>query len=41
MAVSKKPSIGQYLLSELGRLGVKHIFGVPGDYVLGFCGMIE
>jgi len=34
------PSIGQYLLDELYRLGVEHIFGVPGDYVLGFYDMI-
>ena len=29
-------SIGQYLLSRLSEEGVKHVFGVPGDYVLGF-----
>jgi indolepyruvate decarboxylase len=41
MTASGNPSIGRYLLDELHRLGVRHIFGVPGDYVLGFCGMVE
>ncbi|MBK8816561.1 MAG: alpha-keto acid decarboxylase family protein [Methylococcaceae bacterium] len=29
-------SIGQYLLKRLFETGIKHIFGVPGDYILGF-----
>jgi alpha-keto-acid decarboxylase len=29
-------TIAQYLLSRLHDLGVRHIFGVPGDYVLRF-----
>ena len=29
-------SIGEYLLHQLYRRGVRHIFGIPGDYVLGF-----
>ena len=29
-------SIGNYLLKQLYEAGVKHIFGVPGDYILGF-----
>ncbi len=29
-------SIGQYLINRLTELGVGHVFGVPGDYVLGF-----
>jgi TPP-dependent 2-oxoacid decarboxylase len=28
--------IGDYLIERLRKLGVKHVFGVPGDYVLGF-----
>jgi len=27
-------SIGAYLLARLHQLGLRHIFGVPGDYVL-------
>lgn len=30
------PSIGQYLLSRLEHAGVRHVFGVPGDYILRF-----
>ena len=29
-------AIGHYLLNRLSELGVAHVFGVPGDYVLGF-----
>jgi TPP-dependent 2-oxoacid decarboxylase len=29
-------TIGQYLIERLLAHGVKHVFGVPGDYVLGF-----
>lgn len=34
-------TIGQYLLDRLYAHGVKHIFGVPGDYVLKFNKLIE
>lgn len=33
--------IGQFLLDRLQQLGVQHIFGVPGDYILQFNKMIE
>ena len=36
ISTAKFDSIGQYLLKRLQDAGVKHIFGVPGDYVLGF-----
>src|SRR5674476_103468 len=29
-------TVGEYLLSRLKEIGVDHIFGVPGDFVLGF-----
>ena len=29
-------SIGTYLIRRLHASGVRHVFGVPGDYVLGF-----
>lgn len=32
--------IGEYLIEMLGRHGVGHVFGVPGDYVLGFFDMM-
>jgi TPP-dependent 2-oxoacid decarboxylase len=31
-----RTTIGQYLISRLQELGIRHVFGVPGDYVLGF-----
>ena len=30
------PAIGQYLIDRLYEHGVRHVFGIPGDYVLGF-----
>ncbi len=30
------PSIGQYLIQRLYAYGVRHVFGIPGDYVLAF-----
>jgi len=36
MSTAKFDTLGQYLLKRLYQEGVKHIFGVPGDYVLGF-----
>jgi TPP-dependent 2-oxoacid decarboxylase len=29
-------NIGSYLIQILYDYGVRHIFGVPGDFVLGF-----
>ena len=34
--MAPQTSIGQYLLQQLAHAGVKHMFGVPGDYVLRF-----
>ena len=33
--------IGDYLIDRLRKLGVRHVFGVPGDYVLGFYAMLQ
>lgn len=30
------PSVGEFLIDRLHRAGIKHAFGVPGDYVLNF-----
>jgi TPP-dependent 2-oxoacid decarboxylase len=32
----KAVSIGEYLIQQLHAHGVGHVFGIPGDYVLGF-----
>ena len=34
-------SIGQYLIRRLGEYGIRHVFGLPGDYVLTFYSMLE
>lgn len=34
-------SIGQYLIRRLSDYGIRHVFGVPGDYVLTFYSMLE
>ena len=30
-----RPSIGEYLIDALNKRGVRHVFGVPGDFILG------
>ncbi|HMB07278.1 MAG TPA: thiamine pyrophosphate-binding protein [Isosphaeraceae bacterium] len=35
------PTIGRYLIDRLHALGVAHVFGIPGDYVLALYRMIE
>jgi indolepyruvate decarboxylase len=34
-------TVGQYLIDRLDSLGVRHVFGIPGDYVLGLYKLIE
>lgn len=34
-------SIGQYLIQRLQDYGLRDVFGIPGDYVLAFYGMLE
>src|SRR5882757_1199908 len=34
-------SIGEYLIQRLHAHGVRHVFGIPGDYVLGFYEMLR
>src|SRR5437762_1773275 len=34
--MKKATSIGEYLIQRLAAHGVRHVFGIPGDYVLGF-----
>ena len=35
-AATTSLSIGEYLIQRLYAHGVRHVFGIPGDYVLGF-----
>ncbi len=34
--MKKATTIGEYLIQRLYAHGVRHVFGIPGDYVLGF-----
>src|SRR5512138_1698025 len=34
--MKSSPTIGEYLIQRLLAHGVRHVFGIPGDYVLGF-----
>lgn len=34
-------SIGNYLLERLSQIGVQSLFGVPGDFNLGFLDLVE
>lgn len=36
-----KMTIGQYLIRRLEASGVRHVFGIPGDYVLGFYDLLQ
>src|SRR2546428_6673154 len=39
--MKKSPSIGEYLIQRLYDHGARHVFGIPGDYVLGFYDLLE
>jgi len=37
----EKTTVSEYLIRRLEELGLEHIFGVPGDYVLHFFDLLE
>ena len=39
--MSNEPTVGSYLIDKLQSLGVEHVFGIPGDYILGFYKQLE
>lgn len=41
MAKNKTTAVGKYIVKRLESVGLKHIFGVPGDYVLTFFDLLE
>ncbi len=41
MGQTDNTSVGQYLIKRLEEAGLKHIFGVPGDYILQFFKYLE
>ena len=36
-----QPTIGSTVIDRLHKLGVRHIFGIPGDYVLSLYKLLE
>jgi TPP-dependent 2-oxoacid decarboxylase len=36
MKRTRTATVGEYLIQRLEAHGVRHVFGIPGDYVLGF-----
>jgi indolepyruvate decarboxylase len=38
--ISSEITIAEYLLTRLKEIGVDHLFGVPGDFVLGFLNQV-
>lgn len=41
MARNGRTTVGSYLVTRLEQAGLKHIFGVPGDYVLDLFELLE
>ena len=39
--MNRTPTIGSAVIDRLHQLGVRHIFGIPGDYVLSLYQLIE
>ena len=39
--MKNSPSVGEYLIERLHGYGVRHVFGIPGDYVLGFYDLLS
>ena len=39
-AMGSRPGIGEYLIQRLCEAGARHVFGVPGDYILNFYAML-
>jgi len=35
------PTVGEYLIRRLQDYGVRHVFGIPGDFVLQFYGQLQ
>jgi indolepyruvate decarboxylase len=40
-AAAGEVTIGGYLIRRLQELGLKHLFGIPGDYILGLYKLLE
>jgi TPP-dependent 2-oxoacid decarboxylase len=38
--VMQRTTVGRYLIKRLEQAGIRHLFGVPGDYVLDFMDLV-
>jgi indolepyruvate decarboxylase len=38
--LKRTTTVGEYLIQQIYNHGVRHVFGVPGDYILGFYDML-
>ncbi len=36
-----RPNIGEYLIRKIYEQGARHVFGIPGDYILNFYARLE
>ena len=41
MGMGHHPSIGEYLIQRIYEVGARHVFGVPGDYILNFYALLS
>jgi indolepyruvate decarboxylase len=41
LAMKTGPTIGEYIIRRLVDYRVRHVFGIPGDYVLGFYDLLQ
>ena len=39
--MARSTTVGDYLVTRLEQMGLRHVFGVPGDYVLSFYDQLE
>jgi TPP-dependent 2-oxoacid decarboxylase len=41
MTTTSQIKIGECLIRQLSHYGIRHVFGIPGDSILGLYGMLE
>lgn len=40
VATDSRPGVGEYLIKRIYEAGARHVFGVPGEYILNFYAML-
>jgi len=41
MAISNKVTVGDYLIERIQAAGARHVFGVPGDFIISWMSRVE